>query len=536
LVRYLLPLVAGALSLLAKPMLVTLPFLLLLLDVWPLRRFTGDWPVLRRVILEKVPLLIMALLVSWIAVIAEDSHGALAADIREPLGVRLLNIPVVYLHYLGMAAWPVNLVPFYPYFPGQWSSGQQCVALVGLAGIVGMLLFLSRRQPGLLVGLLWFAGTLFPVVGLVPVGSHLLADRYLYFPIIGLILMLAALIDRIVHPELRTSWLIVPLPLLVLLACGMTTHRQLHHWQDSSQLWTHTLRVSPGNWVGHNNYAIWLREQGQDEAALRHLRESARINPAQPRTYLNLGVTCDRLGRSAEAEGYFLTVLQFDPDQPDALTAMGAIRKQQGRLTEARELLARAIEKAPGKVCAHDHLGDVLWREGRRREALAAYQVVLQLQADAIEPMNKAGLVLLELGRPAEALDLFTRAIQHESKQAVLQANAGAACFNLGRLEDAVRWFREALKLDPWYASAHLKLAQTLIRLGRLSEAADHQSQAIALNPDFAGVLPPARSLPSHLLRPEPGSPRTAGSESVPGSPPATPPVGNPQPAWVGPR
>jgi len=362
-----------ALGLMAKPMLVTLPLVLLLLDRWPLRRGTS-----LRLVVEKLPLLALAAAAGVMEMVAARQAGAVGHLARFPLEARLANAVVSYARYLGKTLWPSGLAVFYPY-PSAWPAPQLAGAAVLLMAVTLLAIVQMRRRPYLLVGWLWFLGMLFPVSGVVQAGSQAMADRFTYLPLIGLFVMAAW-----GGQDLLARWPVRP-PVLaacavaLLLALGCTTWRQVGYWHDSTRLFTHALEVTSANWLAHNNLGGALAREGKLEEATRHFAESIRLEPSNPYAHFNLGVALHRQGRPAEAIAHYREALRLAPDYPNAHNNLGVALLDGGEVEQAIGELEQAflMHQDPG---THFNLGLALAKQGRTDEAIEHYREAVRLQ------------------------------------------------------------------------------------------------------------------------------------------------------------
>jgi tetratricopeptide (TPR) repeat protein len=392
LLRYLPVLLALALSLMAKPMLVTLPVLLLLLDYWPLGRLPFGKPVgdhhsprtthhspLILVLGEKLPLVALAVVSSVLTVIAQGKGGAIETLEQFPLGQRVGNAVVSYVRYLGMTLWPEGLAPFYPRTPLAW--WQVAAAAVLLAGLTALALASPRRRPYLVVGWLWYVGTLIPVIGLVQVGEQALADRYTYVPLIGLFIMAAwGLADLAAHRS-RLQPLLVSAAAVVLLACAVLTWRQISFWRDARTLWDHALQVTAANHVAENNMAAaCMLGKGTLEEAEQHLRRAVAIKPDYWGGYARLGIALDKQGKLDEAVACYSRSLALQPDQPTTRNNLAVVLGKQGKLEEGIAQLQEAVRLDPGYVEGYFNLAFALARARRLDEAVEAGRKCVQLQ------------------------------------------------------------------------------------------------------------------------------------------------------------
>ena len=440
-------LVAGffALSLLSKPMLVTLPFVLLLLDVWPLKRFWAEGlapvqnPKLGSLLLEKLPLLAMSAASSVVTFKAQHAAGAVVFIDVLPLSQRLPNAIAAYVGYLYKAFWPVHLAAPYP-FPEQTSVTITLLAILVLAGITLGAGLLIRKRPWLAVGWLWYLGMLVPVIGLVQVGDQSMADRYTYVPLIGVFIMIAWSIPSSAFAAINRSQVkaTVVVVAVVLTALATVTFAQVQVWKNTTTLFEHAVKVTTKNFVAHNLLAGELGEKGdligsrnEAETALQirphyagaHynlglvlLRENnfakaqeqfslaLQINQQDPAIWNGLGVANVNLGRLDEAISHFQHALELNPIYPDALTNLGAAFLAQGKYEEVIETCERALRLRPNVAETHASLGSALWQRGRTDEAIAHNRRALQLNPDLVPPRLTLDVALLAKGNFDEAI------------------------------------------------------------------------------------------------------------------------------------
>lgn len=339
-----------AAGLLAKPVLVTLPFVLLLLDVWPLgRAVAAGRPRLRRLgwlALEKTPLFAVAAAGSAVAWYAQHRSGA-TTMLELPLAARAANAAVAYARYLGATVWPADLAVFYPH-PGWWPAPAVAGAVALLAGVSFLALAQLRRRPFLAVGWCWFLGTLVPMIGLVQTGWQSLADRYTYLPFVGLGLAAAwgggELVGR--RPRLRPA--AVAALALVLVALAATSRRQAATWKDSRTLFTHALAATGDNWLAHQNLGALLVDGGEPGAALAHLAAALRARPDVADIWYNVG--CAHLARRAwpAAVDALRQAIALDPGDADYHGNLGVAYSALGRVAEAAAAYRRALAIDPG--------------------------------------------------------------------------------------------------------------------------------------------------------------------------------------------
>jgi tetratricopeptide (TPR) repeat protein len=426
--RYTAVMASFALGLLAKPMLVTLPCVLLLLDYWPLRRHVAasrsgkdcqpGWhafaaqpgpsegiltktgprehgtlpervkPVkgvdARRVALlvaEKLPLFALAAASCVMTWWAQQSGGAVRTFQQYSFSVRVANAVVAYAEYLGKTFLPDRLAVFYPHPGNSLSAATLAGAAALLAALTALCLLAVRRYPYLAVGWLWYLGTLVPVIGLVQVGEQALADRYTYIPLLGVFLAVAWGVGDVVQrwPFLRAGLALTAVVLLV--ACARLTWLQVKTWENSRALWTHALEVTAGNWLAHSSLAMTIGPT-DPEGAVEELKQAIRLRPGDTNVRNNLGFYLDRCGRKEEAAQCFREVLDAEPRHFVAHYNLAGILAEQGCLAEARRHLEQAVRLDPKYAKAHNRLGEVCMRLGETAAAVESFRRAVELQPD----------------------------------------------------------------------------------------------------------------------------------------------------------
>jgi len=453
-----------ACGLMSKPMVVTLPFVLLLLDYWPLGRVTGDrWrvtgekneapstlnPQLSTLLLEKLPFFALAAAGSVVTYLAQKGGGALWSA-GLPLPVRLANALVSYLRYLSKTFWPVDLAVVYPY-PHHWPSALVIGAASLLAFWTGLALWRARQNPWLLVGWLWFLGTLVPVIGIVQVGPQSMADRFTYLPGIGLFLLVAWGLNDLA--TVRPPWqpIVTLLGILALADCLVGTRIQLGFWQNSLSLFRHTVAVTQDNYIAINFLGRALDNAGKPDESLPLYEASARLEPHYAQAQFNLGMASLHRNRLDEACEHLGAAVQLVPEDAGARYYLGTALLAAGRLNDAASQFAEAVRINPGLASAHAQLALALARQGRTAEAIVHFDRAARLEPDNPEAHFNLGLALLNNHQPAEAAAQFAA----------------------------------ELRLTPNETKAHYRLAQALQQQNQSAEAARHYREALRLTPDF---------------------------------------------------
>lgn len=448
-----------ALGLMSKPMLVTVPCLLLLLDYWPRHRFDGSaaswWPLIR----EKIPFFILAAAAGVVTSLAQSRVGTLGTWQEFPWTTRVANALTAYCRYLGKGWFPTRLAVIYP-FASDYPVFLTLLAATLLAGISIAAFALRRRRPYLVVGWLWFLGMLVPVIGLVQVGWQSMADRYSYLPLIGVFIMVVWGLADATAGWTRRAFVLGPVAGAVLAGCAALTWRQLGFWQDSETLFRHALAVTDNNFIAH--YCLGY--------ALAH-------TPA----------------RRAEAIAEYQAAVQLEPNEADVHHALGKILAETpGRLAEGIVEFRTALRLKPGNADAHVNLGIALATTADGvAEAIAEFHTALRLKPESTEAHYNLALALArQPDRLPDAIAEFQAALRIRPGFAECHNNLGTALAQLpGRLPEAIAEFQATLRLQPDHAGAHYNLAQALAQLpDHLPEAVAEYRTVLGLRPDWVGV------------------------------------------------
>jgi protein O-mannosyl-transferase len=416
-VRYLLVAAMLALGLMAKPMLVTVPLVLLLVDVWPLRRIswgkplppgaTGGLPARAgRLVLEKLPLLALAAGAAVMTVIAQRSAGAVAATAILPVGQRVANALVSYAVYIEKMFWPAGLSFFYPY-PLEVPVWQWVGAAAGLILVTVLVIVYARRAPYLAVGWFWFLGMLVPVIGLVQVGEQSMADRYTYLPLIGLFIAgVWGAADLIASLRLsRPAVVAGALAAVVLVGCIIATARQVGYWRDSVELYTHALELDPQNHVAAIHLGYVFLNAGDLDAAAAEFEAAAKARSSSSDAFSNLAATRLRQGRLSEAETAARHARDLEPLSAQACHNLGVVLAAQGRWADAEEPLRAAVNLKPEFPAAQNDLGKVLLSQGKADEAVEHLRKALEDQPVYAMAWRNLAQALLTRGRHGDLVE-----------------------------------------------------------------------------------------------------------------------------------
>ena len=449
-VWYSLALGLFALGLMSKPMLVTVPFLLLLLDYWPLNRIrfgleSGPFRQFLRLAVEKLPFLLLSVISSAVTFLVQREGGAVSTSIS--LDARLGNAVISYLRYLGKFVWPADLSVLYPH-PGYWPSWQVIGAVLTLLVVSALAVWQMRKAPYLFTGWFWFLGMMIPVIGIVQVGIQSMADRYTYTTMIGVAVALVwTLGDLLSNREQVVRWTWIPaLGLLIVLSA--VTVRQIGYWRNSEALFRRAVEVTRNNYLAYNNLGFYLSNRGAVDEAIVNYRKSLEINP----------------------------------NYEDALNNMGHALASQRKFTEAIPFYEAALRVRPNHVEVHNNYGNALSEVGRVDDAIRHYEFALAQKPDHADAHNNLGIALAMKGQLDVAIGHFRDAIRFKPKYASAHSNLGNAYAVQGKREEAIREYQECLRLNPSDPQAHNNLGNVLAEQGNLTKAVEHYQQALKLN------------------------------------------------------
>jgi Flp pilus assembly protein TadD len=394
-------------------MLVTLPFVLLLLDYWPLdrlefvplglttqkgkKKYEIYWPkgaVVLRLVLEKIPLLTLTALSSIVTFLAQRSGGALESLGTIPLNARLANAFVTYMCYMGKTVWPHDLAVFYPHPGPSLPLWQVAGAVLSLLAITLLVLRAVRSHPYLITGWLWYLGTLVPVIGIVQVGAHAMADRYTYVPLIGLSIVVAwGLPDMLARRPHRKA-VLAPLTAGFLAVLMMYSLFQVRCWKNSSTLFQHALDVTTNNWLAHNNMGMAVASEGDGAGALSHYQQSLRINPKNAEAHNNLGIALVQHKSPREAGLHFEAALHLKPDFAEAHYNLGGLLLTYGKLDDAVFHYHQAVKNEPDDPQIHNNMANALLRRGDVCEAISHYREALRLEPESAATLHNLEVAL----------------------------------------------------------------------------------------------------------------------------------------------
>ena len=452
--HYWLTLLAFCLGLMSKPMVVTLPFVLLLLDRWPLRQ------PLRSALRVKIPMMGLSAAGATAAYLVQRSSGAVREVGQFPLGLRVENAVVSQAIYIVKMFWPARLAVFYPY-PHDLPVWQIALSALLLVGVSMVVLRQRRSRPYLAVGWLWYLGTLVPVIGLIQVGAQARADRYTYLPMVGLSIMLVWGLPEVLKSKVAISGAIV-----ACLACAVLCEAQIQYWRNSETLFRHALDVTSSNYLAHHNLGVAFADEGRFPEAIKQYQAALQIEPNAANVQTDYGNALAKSGRLPEAIEHYEAALRVLPDSPIT-----------------HNDLANALAAAPGSV----------------PEAIAEYQTALrlkpdyeearknlaQVQSNAAEMQYSMGVDLARSRKPEAAIPHFEEALRLKPDYVDAHNNLGVVLAGAGRVQEAISHFEAALRIDPNSADAHVNLGIALSGIpGRMPEATRHFEAALRIKPD----------------------------------------------------
>jgi tetratricopeptide (TPR) repeat protein len=470
------------LGLMSKPMVVTLPVVLLLIDVWPLHRSLAQtWR-------EKIPFFALSAASSVVTLVVQHHGGSVASLTNLSLAARSANAVVSYARYLGQLVWPHALAIFYPH-PLHWATTSVVAAALLIAGLSAAALRWGRRLPFVGLGWWWFIVMLIPVIGLIQVGQQAMADRYAYLPSIGCFILLAWSANAGVA---RWSWGRIATGLaamVTVVACGALTIAQLRHWRDSESVFRHAIAVTEKNHLAHNGLGYVLLEQGRLDEAVAEFGRALELQPAFAEAHLNLGNARLRQGREDDALVSFKNAAAARPDFAIAYSNLGVLLLRLGRIDEAVIALEKFAELEPHDATARLDVGNALLLQGKSDAAIARYREALLLDPGNPDAHNNLGNVLLQTGHEAAAIEEFQTALKNLPTHANAHYHLGEIALQRGELDEAEKHFQKTVAAQPEAADARRQLGAIALRKGSWREAAARYETALKLQPENISTL-----------------------------------------------
>ena len=458
------------LSLLSKPAIIGMPVLLLLLDFWPLRRFS------KKTVLEKLPMFFIAAVAAVITIISQSK----AATVIMPGRFGLVRILFIFCHniifYLYTFLWPTNLSWYYP-FPKPFDLSHPMVffGVVGTTVLIFVLLISLRWTNCLLVGWLFFFVAIFPTLGLISFHPVIAANRHMYFPMVGLLLPMGLLFTRLWNGGLvkfgnSTKQIILAVVVMLLTASQLLlTRGYLVYWKNTEDVYKHMLKFAPDNATLHNNLANTLADLGKTEEAIEHFNRSLSLEPDCAVAHNNLGSLLDEIGRKDEAIVHYRKALQLKPDLPEAHYNLATLLAAQEKPDEAIAEFHQAVRFKPDYMEALGRLGFALAEKGNYNEAIDYYQKALELEPDDVITHGHLGLAYAAVGKIDEAIKECRFVLQKLPKDAEMHFNLGVLLEMQGKIDEAIQSYQQALQINPDYTEARERLNAVLAKQGKKS-------------------------------------------------------------------
>jgi len=494
---YVVTLAVFALGLMAKPMLVTLPFVLLLIDYWPLGRFevgsTKSRPVAsslaarRKVvylIVEKVPMLVLVAASSVVTFLVQRGGGAVASTRNLTLGMRIENAVVSYVAYIWDTIWPSRLAAFYPHPLDTLSILQIATSAGLLLGVSAVVVLAAKRHKYLPVGWFWYLGTLVPVIGLVQVGNQARADRYTYIPLIGIFIIAAWGATELAGRVKRSRVLLSSVGLAVMLGWAMMTHLQVRYWRDSGTLFERAIAVTAKNHVAHTHLAHYLRDEGRLAEAIKQFQLALKIRAANPDALNGLGLTLLRLDKPDEAVTWLTRALEINPAFGDALVNLAVATAQTGDSERAAAYLRKSLAIDPRSYRAHANMGILLGRMSNTEEAVEHLEAAIRLNPNEHTSYYNLGQIRLNQGDLNRAAECFSKAVEVKGDYAQAYDKLGQVMARQGDIDRAVEYYNRTIEIDPKFTEAYCNLAASLLEMGNTERAIAVLSKAANIDPN----------------------------------------------------
>jgi len=443
--NYLLVLLLSALAMASKPMVVTLPFVLILLDYWPLQR--AGKVSLSRLLLEKAPFVAMGFMVS---IITMHAPGGQNRGVMDSLSLpwRVGNALVAYSTYLCEMLWPVGLSAFYPHFGTKLPLSHIWLSVATLL-VITTQVFWHRRRRYLIVGWLWYLGMLLPVIGIVQSGEQSHADRYTYLPLIGIFVMLVwALADWSEVSEIRRRFMVWT-GATFLMVFMVLSARQTILWSDDLKLWSHAVKSGQESALAHNNLGNALMEKGRKLESLEEFKKSLKLDPNYELAHASLGFLLFQMSRFDEAEDELRKALAINPLNPIAHNNLGNVLFAKGKLKESITEYWESMRLDPNYIKTRYNLGDALFSDGKKEEGVLQYRQALTLDKSSTKAQIKLGEMLQQMGRKSEAFQEYQLALKHDPRSVAALSDFAKLNMELGRRSEGIALMERALLLQP---------------------------------------------------------------------------------------
>jgi tetratricopeptide (TPR) repeat protein len=493
--RYILLLIVYSLCILTKPVVVTVPFVLLLLDYWPLGR--SRWG---RLIIEKIPLFALSAILSAITYSAQQHGGAVMALEKMPLDFRIANMFISYIRYIGKTIWPSCLAVFYPPLPAKFPKAIAAICALLFILITVLCVYAGRRKKYIAVGWLLFAGTLVPMIGLVQAGVQAMANRYMYISILGLIIIIAWTAKDFITNRPRWKVILAVSAGIVLSSAIILTRMQVQHWQNSMTLFEYALKVTKNNAIAENNYGCALFSEGRLDDAAMHLSRAARISPLFTEARSNLGKVFLKQGRVNDAIACFNEIINRRQDSAEIYYQLAVALSMKNKYDDAIKYFAKALTLNPEYPNAHRKLGAALLAAGKVDEAIPHLNEALQTNTNQAEVYANLGTAYNQLGKYKQAIENWSQAAKLEPNNPNILNNIAWLLATVNdtsaqNVNKAIEFAQQACKLTDYNEPAILDtLATAYAAAGKFEEAVTTAQQAIYIaqsrdQKDMAGEI-----------------------------------------------
>jgi len=492
--RYLLVLFCFACALMSKPMVITLPIVMILLDYWPLDRLQSDKKKLSETkiagiiplwqLKEKITFFILSAFIAFITLYAPNKPSVK----HFPLSSRVANALVSFVTYLEKTFWPHDLAVFYP-FPDQIPAWEVLFASLLILVICTAVIVAAKRLPYLFVGWLWYAITILPVIGIIQISSsapYAMADRYHYLPSIGIGIMLAWGIPLLFPREDIRRIILFPVGIIIVTIMSFLSWNQCGYWKDNYELFNHALQVTKDNNLAHNSFGRSLLIKGKIEEAIDHFNEAIRLKPDNILSYYNRGAAYAKSGRHQRATEDYTQAIRLKPDYADAYNNRGLSFGELGQHQLAIENYTEAILLKPDYADAYNNRGIAYGKLGRHHRAIEDYTEAIRLKPDDADAYSNRGIAYDKLGQHQSAIEDYKQSTRRNPDLAQSYYNRGIACGELGQHQQAIENYTEAIRLKSDYVDAYNNRGIVYGKLGQHQRAIEDYTEAIRLKPDHA--------------------------------------------------
>ena len=531
--RYLVVALSFTLGLMAKPMLVTLPCALLLLDFWPLGRFkwfhdhwfektgisveppshslmAGGYPrperesvkpspainetrfmpkptmaSINRLIAEKIPLLILSFGAIWLSFLSLQKNSQVINELIQPMGLRISNALVSYIHYLWKIIWPTNLAIFYP-FPKAIPVWQPIVSAVALIGITSFVVMYSRRKPYLVTGWFWYLGTLTPVIGLIQGGLWpQVADRWGYVPFIGIFILMVWGTTEIISRPHTKSMISTGIAASLVILMGFLTDQQLTYWKNTQALFQHALNVTRDNYLAHNMVGQSFSDDGNHDEAMVHFQKAIAIKPDYSQSHESLGDEYVLLKNHEAAIQAYHKALLLSPSHGGLYNKIGKAFVLKGDFAQAEKYFRETITISDLDSKGYNNLGAVYLYKNNFEQAFQYLKKAVDLDPSYTEAWYNLGLVSLKTGNKENASTYFQKAVSLNPDYSDAHNSLGKIFYETGKLEEALTSFQQVLRISPRDASAFYNIGIILYNQRKTTQAASYFQKALEINPSY---------------------------------------------------